>query len=111
MFRRYNISIIIDENAPLVGYNIPTEFGCTISEPSNWVERGLTEERGLTFIDQTGEEINSLIFKHQPYFNPHNEEMIKEEEEIRDLVYSSLNEHCPLGTEDVKVLVNEYNNL
>jgi hypothetical protein len=37
--------------------------------------------------------------------------MIKEEEEIRDLVYSSLNEHCPLGTEDVKVLVNEYNNL
>ena len=111
MFRQYEISIVIDKNDPEISYDIPTKFGCTISEPSNWVERGLTEERGLTFVDQKGEEIDSIVFKHQPYFNPRNEKMDKEEEEIKDFVYLSLLEHFPFGIDEVKVLVSENNSL
>ena len=111
MFRQYDISIVIDKDAPEIGNDIPTKFGCTISEPSNWIERGLTEERGLTFVDQKGEEIDSSIFKHQPYFNPHQDKKDKEEEEIKDLVYSTLLEHYPFENDDVKVLVSENSSL
>ena len=111
MFRQYEISIVIDKNDQKISYDIPTKFGCTISEPSNWIERGLTEDRGLTFVDQKGEEIDSSVFKHQPYFNPHSEKMDKEAEEIKDFVYSSLLEHFPFGTDEVKVLVSENNSL
>ena len=111
MFRQYDISIVIDKSAPEIGYDIPAKFGCTISEPSNWIERGLTEERGLTFVDQKGEEIDSSVFKHQPYFNPHNEKMEKEAEEIKDFVYSSLLEHYQFGVDEVKVLVSESSSL
>jgi hypothetical protein len=111
MFRRYNISIIINENAPQIASNFPMEFGCTISDPSNWIERGLTEERGLTFVDPAGEEITSPIFKHQPYFNLRNEKEIKEKEEIKALIYSSLREHYSLGTDEVSVVVEEYTSL
>ena len=111
MFRQYDISIVIEKSDPEVSYDIPTKFGCSISDPSNWIERGLTEERGLTFVDEKGEEINSPVFKHQAYFNPHNETIDAEAEEIKDFVYSSLLEHFPFGIDDVKVLVSENNSL
>ena len=112
MFRRYKILITVDgKDVPEIGDKIPTEFGCTISEPSNWIERGATEDRGLTFTDEKGDEINSSVFKHQHLFNPGSENILKESQEITDLIYLALLENFQLEVTEVKVVVNEDDSL
>ncbi len=107
MFRRYKISISVKEDAAQLADNIPKEFGCSISEPSNWIQRGTTTERGLTVLNGKGTEIKSFIFKHQPFFNPDTERTLKEENEIETFVYESLAEHYSLETGQVKIVVKK----
>ena len=90
---------------------VPKEFGCTISDPSNWLEYGATKERGLTFIDKLGKELDSGIFKHQSYFHLLPEDADDEKEEIYQLVYHALSEHFPFQDDEVRIVVNEYNRL
>ena|ERR1700730_14668392 len=111
MFRRYKISITVDKEIPEIENQIPAELGCTISDPSNWIERGSTEERGLTFTNKKGDEIDSPIFQHQHFFNPGNDKKLKENEEISGLIYSALLENFQLETTEVKVVVNEDDSL
>lgn len=69
MFRRYDISIEVTASAIHLN-GIEKQLGCSISEPSNWVEYGGAKERGLTFLDKEGKELTSAVFMHQPIFQP-----------------------------------------
>jgi len=110
MFRKYTISIISKDDAPEIADNVLKEFGCSVSEPSNWLTPGLTTERGLTFITKRGKELDSFIFRHQPYFNPETDRKVPEEKEIEALIYSALFEYYQLEKSEIKVMVSESGN-
>lgn len=107
MYRKYNIAIHINEGINLQNDELLQIFSCSISEPSNWVEYGSTKERGLTFLDKNGKELNSIIFEHQPYFNLLEEKSVSEKEEIRELVYQALLKHYHLAPTDISVTVKD----
>jgi hypothetical protein len=110
MFRRYIISIITKTNAPELTSDVLNDFGCSVSEPSNWLALGTTTARGLTFLDKAGKELNSALFKHQPYFNIEKDESITEKEEISSLIYDTLMEYYQLDATEVMVNIIDYDN-
>lgn len=71
------------------------------------MEYGATKERGLTFLDKDGKELDSVVFKHQQYFNSLNDKTISEKSEIKELVRQVLFKHYHLNSEDVSVTVVE----
>src|SRR2546423_12850135 len=105
MFRRYDISVDIKESEPKLKIEIQNLFGCSVSEPSNWAEYGSTKERGLTFLDKDGQELNSNIFHHQSFFNSMEEKKGSEEEEIRELICKTLSDHYQIDPSGVKIIV------
>ncbi len=109
MFRRYTISIEVNDAVAKHIDGIEKVFGCSISEPSNWVEYGSTKERGLTFLDREGHELASPIFKHQPYFTSPEDREESEVDEIKRHIFNALARHCLLTPADVKIKVTEYN--
>ncbi len=111
MFRRYTIHIEINESAVENKQEIITMLGCSVSEPSNWVEHGSTKERGLTFLDKDGNELESVVFQHQSYFNSLKEKTGSEANEIKELIYALLFEHYQINRTDVGITVSEYNRL
>ncbi|MBD0331045.1 MAG: hypothetical protein ICV66_00155 [Chitinophagaceae bacterium] len=111
MFRRYTIHIEIKEGAVENKKDMLEILGCSISEPSNWVEYGSTRERGLTFLDKNGNELQSFVFQHQPYFNSLREKTGSEENEIKEFIYAALSEHYHIDPADVNIIVSEYDRL
>ena len=111
MFRRYTIDIEINEAAATNAVGVVKRFGCSVSEPSSWVEYGTTKERSLTFLDQNGQELNSSVFPHQPYFNSLADKMETEIDEIKEFIYSKLSEHFHLAPDNVEITVAEYSRL
>ncbi len=82
-------------------------FGCSVTEPSNWLPYGTTKERGLTFLDKAGKELISSVFKHQSYFNLLSEKTLSEKNEIKELVYSSILEHYCIKADELTINVME----
>ena len=111
MFRRYVIYIELTGAATVDLQNVEKEFGCSISEPSNWVEYGSTKGRGLTFLDKEGKELSSSVFVHQHVFNASRAEGDSEIDEIKDVVYQMLSRHYPVTPADVRIIVREYHRL
>lgn len=109
MFRRYTISIEVSDTSSLPSNGFEKVLGCSISEPSNWVEYGTTTERGLTFLDRQGRELISPVFLHQPFLTSSNAE--NEIDEIKVLIFDSLAKHYAITPEDIKIRVAEYNRL
>lgn len=109
MFRRYIITIEVNNAAVEHLRDIEKVFGCSISEPSNWVEYGSTKEKGLTFLDKNGHELASPVFIHQPYFPPTKNNAEAEADEIKQFVLDALARHYPITLADVKIKVVEYN--
>jgi len=107
MTRRYIIMIKSGKNAPQIADNVLKDFGCSVSEPSEWLHPGTTIVRGLTFLDKKGKTLESSIFKHQAYFNPQKDNLVPEETEIEQLVYDAIAEHYRLGPGDINVQVAE----
>ena len=107
MYRRYNITINLKKAASEWEEKVIRIFGCSVTEPSNWVEYGGTIERGLTFLDYDGKELDSPVFEHQPVFYSLAHKEIPEKEEIRELVCQALSKHYQLPLDDVSVLVVE----
>ena len=107
MYRKYNIAIHISEGTYLQNDELLQIFSCSISEPSNWVDYGTTRERGLTFLDKNGKELDSIVFEHQPYFNSIKEKSISEKEEIRELIFQVLLKHYQLRPTDITITVSE----
>jgi len=108
MFRRYTISIEVVDDASVELDGLERVLGCSISEPSNWVEYGSTTERGLTFLDRKGNELSSPVFQHQPYFPSSQHDRRSESDEIKHFVYEALSKHYPVTPAVVKVRVDEY---
>jgi hypothetical protein len=111
MFRRYTISI--DVNGAVAEHidGIEKVFGCSVSEPSNWVEYGSTKERGLTFLNGEGHELASPIFQHLPYFTAPGEKVDNEVDEIKRHIIDTLTRYFVLAPLNVKIKVTEYNRL
>ena len=80
------------------------EFGCEISDPSVYLSPGSTN-KGLTFLDAKGNQLESPIFKNQAYFEMENLTQATEESAVEKLVYSLLYEHYQFGKDDVKIMV------
>ena len=110
MFRRYNIAIVSSKDAPQMADSVLKDFGCSVSEPSNWLPPG-NGVRGLTFLDKKGKELNSFLFKHQPYFNVERNDAFSESQEIEALIFEKLQEYYHVDANEVLVKVTEYNNL
>lgn len=106
MLRKYNIIISSSKGAPQLADNVPLNFCCCISEPSIWVSEGVTEEKGLTFLSNGGQHLNSDIFRNQAYFHPPSEVFQTETEAIRTFIYSVLYEHYRFEKADVDVNVS-----
>jgi len=104
MFRKYHITIISDKNAPEMADSVLKDFGCSVSEPSNWLppDNGV---RGLTFLDKKGKELSSFLFQHQPYFNVERDDSFSESQEIEALIFERLQEYYHVDPQDVKVKV------
>lgn len=109
MFRRYSIIIEASGEAAEHLNGIEKVLGCSISEPSNWVEYGSTKERGLTFLDENGRELTSPVFVHQPYFIPMADNDESEVAEIRSFVVDALARHRSVKPDDILIKVAEYN--
>jgi hypothetical protein len=111
MHRRYVISIEASDAALANLTGIDTEFGCSVSEPSNWIEYGSTDDRGLTFLDKEGKELASPVFVHQPVFNALSSGSDSEIAEIREYVFQVLSKHYSVTAADVRIKVREYNRM
>ncbi len=111
MFRRYTISIELTNPASVTLDDLEKILGCSISEPSNWVEYGSTKERGLTFLDKEGTELASAVFVHQPLFTALHNNTNNEMDDIKDFVFNILAKHYPITPADIKIRVAEYNRL
>lgn len=109
MFRRYTIVIEAGGETAEHLNGIEKVLGCSISEPSNWVEYGSTKERGLTFLDENGHELTSPIFVHQPYFTPLADDDESEVSEIRNFVVDALTRHRSVNPDNIRIKVSEYN--
>lgn len=108
MFRRYTIAIKASDEAVQRLNAVNKLLGCSVSEPSNWVEYGSTKERGLTFLDKDGRELTSSVFLHQPCFSSMKDKKDNEIDEITQFVFNALNKLYPLTQDDVKIKVTEY---
>lgn len=109
MFRRYSIVIEPSDMTAELLSPVDKILGCSVSEPSNWVEYGSTKERGLTFLDKDGCELTSSIFLHQAYFASVKNKEENEIDEIKKFVFNALNKYYPITQDDVKIRVAEYN--
>jgi len=107
MYRKYNIAIQLNTEPNVDNDELLKIFGCSISEPSNWVDYGTTRERGLTFLDKNGKELDSIVFEHQPYFNSVDEKNVSEKDEIKELIYQFLLKHYHIQPGDIIVKVSE----
>ena len=105
MQRKYSIHIGQRKGAPQLADNVQLNFRCYVSEPSIWVAEGLTKEKGLTFLDNNEQSLNSDIFRNQAYFNPAEETSQTETEAIRSFIYSALYEHYRFEKVDIDVSV------
>jgi hypothetical protein len=92
--------------APQIADNVLRSFDCIVSEPSSWILQGMTNEKGLTFIDIGGKVLHSSIFKHQAYFQMETEQ--SEENAIERLIYGVLFEHYSFEKSDVRIAVTKY---
>ena len=108
MLRKYTISIQPIKNAAQIADNVMKEFGCEISEPSIYLSPGSTN-KGLTFLDAKGNQLESSIFKNQAYFHTENIPPVSEEKAIETLVYTILFEHYQFGHDDIKIMVTPAN--
>ena len=104
MLRKYTISIQPLKNAAQIADNVMKEFACEISDPSIYLSPGSTN-KGLTFLDAKGNQLESSIFKNQAYFEMENLTQATEESAVEKLVYSLLFEHYQFGKDDVKIMV------
>jgi len=104
MLRKYIISIQPLKNAAQIADNVMKEFACEISDPSIYLSPGSTN-KGLTFLDAKGNQLESSIFKNQAYFEMENLTQATEESAVEKLVYSLLFEHYQFGKDDVKIMV------
>jgi hypothetical protein len=104
--RKYHISISAHKNAPQIADNILRSFDCIISEPSSWLLKGMTDEKGLTFVDGRGELLHSSIFKHQAYF--HSDDRQTEKSAIELLIYTTLFDHYTFERKDLRIVVKRY---
>lgn len=104
--RKYNVSIIAHKNAPQIADNTPMNFDCLVSEPSIWIDAGTTTAKGLSFVDKSGGQLNSSLFRNQAFFHVENDQ--SEEKAIESLVYTTLFEHYSFEKSDVKVIVTKY---
>lgn len=106
IYRRYLISI-----SPKHHHSLPTgleqEFGCSVSEPSNWLEPGSTLERGLTFLDVMGHELHSDAFIHLRTF-PRPDVKTSEKKEIEALIFNRIFEVFHIDPTTVHVHVADY---
>ena len=107
MFRKYNLGIHVNEGVSFQDDALFKIFGCSISEPSNWFTYGSTKERGLTFLDNTGKELDSTVFEHQPVFSSVDDKNSSEENEIKDLIYQALLKNYDIQPSDVTIEVSE----
>jgi hypothetical protein len=107
MFRKYNLAIHVNENVTFQNDALLKQFGCSVSEPSNWVAYGSTLERGLTFLDKNGKELNSIVFAHQPFFNPMEEKDVSEKDEIRELICQAVIKNYDISPNDMTIDVTE----
>jgi hypothetical protein len=105
MLRKYNISITTSKNAPQIADNILRNFDCCISDPSVWLTPAPGNGMGLTFLNKTGSQLDSAIFKNQAFFNPDHLPVNSEAQMIAKLVYSNLYEHYRFEQKDIKVSV------
>jgi hypothetical protein len=107
MFRKYDLGIHVNEGVSFHDDALFKIFGCSISEPSNWFSYGFTKERGLTFLDNKGKELESDIFAHQPVFSSVHDKNISEKNEIKDLIYQALLKNYDIHPSDVTIEVTE----
>jgi hypothetical protein len=105
-YRRYQIFITSRHHQPLPD-GLLSELGCSISEPSNWIEQGNTGERGLTFLDTMGRELDSEVFVHLPIFVKQADKTT-EKKEIEALVFNRVLEVFHLVPDEVHVHVRDY---
>lgn len=106
VLRKYHIAISAQKKAPQIADNVLRDFDCIVSEPSSWVLQGMTNEKGLTFVDLGGKVLHSSLFKHQAYFQM--EASQTEETAIEKLIYTILYEHYNFDKADVKIYVTKY---
>jgi hypothetical protein len=104
--RKYHIVLSANKRAPQIADNVLRSFDCIISEPSSWILQGMTNEKGLTFLDLGGKVLHSSIFKHQAYFQSEIEQT--EEGAIEGLIYTILFEHYSFEKADVKIAITKY---
>lgn len=109
MFRKYKIAIQINEGANVYNVELLKIFGCSISEPSNWVAYGSTRERGLTFLDENGKELESIVFEHQPLFNSVDDKNLSEKNEIKELIFQALVKNYRIDPGAISIQVTESN--
>ncbi len=105
MDRNYNIEITSKEGSPLIADNVLRKFDCSISDPSKWVTPGTTLEKGLTFLDTKGQDLNSLLFKNQAFFSAPVSIKHTEAESIEAFIYLMLFEHYNFERADITVKV------
>lgn len=105
-YRRYLISI-----DPRNHHSLPDgllrQFGCSVTEPSNWITERQTLERGLTFLDHDGHELNSEIFVHLPTF-PRTATKSKEKLEIKAHICDRIRECYHIEPSDLLIHIMEF---
>lgn len=106
--RKYSIAIIAHKSAPQIADNVLRDFDCAISEPSVWLLPGSTTEKGLSFLDKSGNPLNSSIFKNQAYFHTDTAQGESEEKALETLVYAILFDCYHFEKADVKVIITRY---
>ena len=111
MYRRYNIRIEVDPGVGCDLSDISPIAGCSISEPSNWVVSDNQHDRGLTFLDRNGKEVESEVLRHQKIFHAAPENGPNEEEEISSFLRMVLREHYLIDEDHVRITVSAYNRL
>jgi hypothetical protein len=107
VFRKYKITIKLKEGASNYNDELLKILGCSISEPSNWVTYASTKERGLTFLDENGKELDSIVFEHQPLFNSVDDKNLSEKNEIKELICQALFKNYHISPEGVIINVTD----
>ena len=107
VFRKYKITIQLKEGANNYNDEFLKILGCSISEPSNWVTYASTRERGLTFLDENGKELDSIVFEHQPMFNSVDDKSLSEKNEIKELIYQTLFKNYHISPEEIIIHVTD----
>ncbi|MBC7946270.1 MAG: hypothetical protein H7Y42_00210 [Chitinophagaceae bacterium] len=105
MLKKYNVSIKAPKNAPQIADNVIKEFDCEVSDPSSWLEPGTSTQRGLTFLDKKGNQLDSSIFRNMAFFDLDGMRSASDEKAIETLIYKLLYDHYQFEKADVSVTV------